>query len=167
METNHKSTKQKPIITRRDSQTILTTMKMAATAGVLSLTLAGWGALAAKEAKSIAVAQAAEVQTIQTAAKAAEEQPSLVQPTPTVPPTTSPFAADTVPTPEPVAQLDIVQWVQNRSGLPVAVVRDDQGRLWYVLGSDVDRIEQGLSPEVQPQLVQRQQQRTTTRTRHS
>jgi len=42
------------------------------------------------------------------------------------------------------------------------VVRDRRGTLWYVMGSDVTRLEQGLSPLVQPQPV-----RITTRTRGS
>jgi len=73
---------------------------------------------------------------------------------------------DPLPTQAPPAQkklsLDIVQWVQDISGNAVAVVRDRRGSLWYVMGSDVTRLEQGLSPLVQPQLVQ-----ITTRTRAS
>ena len=76
------------------------------------------------------------------------------------------FTPDPLPAPAtPVRQkisLDIVQWVQDISGNAVAVVRDRRGSLWYVMGSDVTRLEQGLSPLVQPQLVQ-----VTTRTRGS
>ncbi len=61
-----------------------------------------------------------------------------------------------VPTPAPTDtpavkfKLDVVQWVQNQAGDRIAVVRDNQGILWYVWGDDVPRIEQGLSPQYQP-----------------
>jgi len=57
------------------------------------------------------------------------------------------------PSPTPVVKLDVVQWVQTQAGQKVAVVRDNQGTLWYVMGTDVPRIENGLQPEYQPQPV--------------
>lgn len=65
-----------------------------------------------------------------------------------------PAATDTpVPTPTPLFKLDVVQWLQTEAGDPVAVVRDNRGALWYVMGTDVPRIENGQSPEYQPQPV--------------
>lgn len=76
---------------------------------------------------------------------------------PTDTPTAVPTAAPTtVPTPAPTDtpaakfKLDVVQWVQSQAGEKIAVVRDNQGILWYVWGDDVPRIEQGLSPQYQP-----------------
>ena len=57
------------------------------------------------------------------------------------------------PTPQPVIRLNIVQWVQDAAGNPVAVVQDRRGTLWYVMGSDVPRLEQGQAPLIQPQPV--------------
>ncbi len=57
------------------------------------------------------------------------------------------------PSPTPLFKLDVVQWVQTQAGDPVAVVRDNRGALWFVMGTDVPRIENGLPPEFQPQLV--------------
>ena len=68
---------------------------------------------------------------------------------PTDVPTAVPTAAPT-DTPEVKFKLDVVQWVQNQAGDNIAVVRDNQGILWYVWGDDVPRIEQGLSPQYQP-----------------
>ena len=64
-------------------------------------------------------------------------------------PTDVPTVAPTA-TPEVKFKLDVVQWVQNQAGDNIAVVRDNQGVLWYVWGDDVPRIEQGLSPQYQP-----------------
>ena len=80
---------------------------------------------------------------------------------PTAMPTDAPTAVPTdvptaVPTPAPTEtpevkfKLDVVQWVQNQAGDMIAVVRDNQGILWYVWGDDGPRIEQGLSPQYQP-----------------
>jgi hypothetical protein len=52
-----------------------------------------------------------------------------------------------------VLALDIVQWVQNSNGDPIAIVRDASGVQWYVWGPDVERIESGLDPQYQPQAV--------------
>lgn len=143
-------TKRKPLLNRKETQTLLTTLKIASTAGALSLTLAGWGMLAQLDATT---AQATVSQnTILVAALPDSSKKTLnpkVLPTP-------------MPTARPVIRLDIVQWVQDVQGNQVAVVRDRRGRLWYVMGSDVPRLEQGLAPQVQPQPVQ-----MTTRSRAS
>jgi hypothetical protein len=55
-----------------------------------------------------------------------------------------------------------VQWTRDTAGDPIAIVMDNRGNLWYVMGSDVPRIEQGLQPQFQPQPV-----RVTTRSRSS
>lgn len=68
---------------------------------------------------------------------------------PTDVPTQVPTMAPT-DTPAVKFKLDVVQWVQNQAGDNIAVVRDNQGVLWYVWGDDVPRIEQGLSPQYQP-----------------
>lgn len=147
--------KRKPLLNRKETQTLLSTLKMASAAGALSLTLAGWGILAQLDATT---AQAAASQkTTLVAALPAATNTSLnntqVLPTPT--PTANAQVLPTpAPTARPVIKLDIVQWVQDVQGDQVAVVRDRRGNLWYVLGSDVPRIEQGLSPLVQPQPVQ-------------
>lgn len=57
------------------------------------------------------------------------------------------------PSPTPLFKLDVVQWVQTQAGEKVAVVRDNQGTLWFVMGTDVPRIENGQQPEYQPQPV--------------
>jgi hypothetical protein len=144
-----KQTTRKPLFNRKETQTLLTTLKMATTAGVLSLTIGGWSLLTQLETQTVLQANAS--------------QPSAV---------VAALTDSTVSTAEqvssqanPVRQknsLDIVQWVKDISGKPVAVVRDRRGSLWYVLGSDVTRLEQGQSPRVRPQLV-----KTTTRTRAS
>ena len=139
--------KSKPLLNRKETQTLLTTLKATSVAGVLSLTLAGWGLLAQLDATP---AQAAFTQ--QTALVAALPEPStkvlnskaLPTPAPTAPPTAAPSRN----------KLDIQQWVQDVQGNQVAVVRDRRGTLWFVMGSDVPRIEQGLAPQVQPQPVQ-------------
>jgi len=80
-----------------------------------------------------------------------------VLPRATVAPTALPKVPATpdapAPSPTPVVKLDVVQWVQTQAGQKVAVVRDNQGTLWYVMGTDVPRIENGLQPEYQPQPV--------------
>jgi hypothetical protein len=85
-----------------------------------------------------------------TASAAPTDVPTTV-PTdvPTAAPTDVPTAAPTA-APEVKFKLDVVQWVQNQAGDNIAVVRDNQGVLWYVWGDDVPRIEQGLSPQYQP-----------------
>lgn len=78
---------------------------------------------------------------------------------PTAAPTDTPAPTAT---PQTTIKLDVVQWVQTRAGDPVAVVRDRRNVLWYVWGPDVERIEQGLTPQYDPQPVD-----SVTRTRQS
>jgi hypothetical protein len=146
-------TKTKPLLNRKETQTALSTVKIITTAGAISMTVAGWGLLALIDARNNANAQANPSVAI-----AAPPSDSAVQASNGV------SAGDSIPTPtpQPVNKLDIVQWVQDNAGDSVAVVRDNRGSLWYVMGSDVPRIEQGQQPQFQPQLV-----RTTTRSRAS
>ncbi|MCB9079812.1 MAG: hypothetical protein H6631_19580 [Anaerolineaceae bacterium] len=139
--------KKKPFLNRKETQSLLTTLKVATTAGALSLTLGGWGLLAQLESAQAAVNQPVEIAAVSTSVSAE----ATARPTPPPPPTQ-----------RTTIRLDVVQWVQDVQGRSVAVVRDKRGALWYVMGSDVPRLEQGQSPLVQPQLV-----RTTTRTRGS
>ncbi|MCB0226728.1 MAG: hypothetical protein KDI02_23740 [Anaerolineae bacterium] len=136
--------KKKPLLNRKETQSLLTTLKVATAAGALSLTLGGWGLLAQLESAQAAVNQPVAIAAASTSASA--ETPARL---------TSPAQSTTT-------TLDIVRWVQDVQGRSVAVIRDKRGSLWYVMGSDVPRLEQGQSPLVQPQLV-----RTTTRTRGS
>jgi len=144
-----KQTKRKPLLNRKETQTLLTTLKVATTAGALSLTLGGWSLLAQLENRNVALA--ATSQPVAIVASAAD----------TIALTPTPLPKQAAPTQKKFS-LDIVQWVQDISGNDVAVVRDRRGSLWYVMGSDVTRLEQGLSPLIQPQLVQ-----INTRTRGS
>jgi len=155
-----KQTKRKPLLNRKETQTLLTTLKMATAAGALSLTIGGWSLLAQLETRN--VAQAAASPPVAVVASASRSTASASR---SIPPTSTPTPTPLSPQATPVQKkfnLDIVQWVQDISGNPVAVVRDRRGTLWYVMGSDVTRLEQGLSPLVQPQPV-----RITTRTRGS
>lgn len=85
-----------------------------------------------------------------------------------VPTATATAPATATPAPEPTAtavarfKLDIVNWVKTTAGDPVAIVRDSRKVLWYVWGPDVERIEQGLSPQYSPMPVD-----SVTRTRRS
>jgi hypothetical protein len=133
----------KPFLNRKETQSLLTTLKLATTAGALSLTIAGWGLLAQLDS-----AQAAANQSV---AMVTSESSTLGR-----------ALAGPKLTEQGIKKLDVVQWVQDVQGRPVAVVRDRRGAFWYVMGSDVPRLEQGLSPQVQPQLVQ-----VVTRTRAS
>ena len=143
--------KRKPLLNRKETQTLLTTLKVTSVAGILSLNLAGWGLLAQLNTPPVqaAFSQQAEQQVAVLPETGTKIVNSKVLPTP-------------APTASPKTRLDIVQWVQDVQGNQVAVVRDRRGTLWYVLGSDVPRIEQGLAPQVQPQPVQ-----MTTRSRAS
>ena len=145
-------TKRKPLLNRKETRTLLNTVRAVTTAGAISLTVAGWGLLAQYDARNIA--QAKPNQTVAMAAPppGSAFKPLASAPASTIPtPTNAPVAA--TPTPQPAKRLNIVQWVQDASGSPVAVVQDRRGTLWYVMGSDVPRLEQGLAPLVQPQPV--------------
>jgi hypothetical protein len=146
-------TKRKPVLNRKETQTTLNTIKVITTAGAISMTVAGWGVLALIDARNSANAQADPSVTI-----AAPPSNSAAQ----ISNGASASALIPTPTPQPANKLDVVQWVQDNSGNPVAVVRDNRGTLWFVMGSDVPRIEQGQQPLFQPQPV-----RTTTRSRAS
>ena len=141
--------KRKPLLNRKETQTLLNTLKVTSTVGVLSLTLAGWGLLAQFET---APAQAAFTQ--QTAQVAVLPDSSLKILNSKVSTTLAPTTSSSSSSSKKIS-LDIVQWVQDVRGNQVAVVRDKRGTLWYVMGSDVPRIEQGQAPQVQPQPVQR------------
>ncbi len=138
----------KPLLNRKETKTLLTTLKWTTVAGSLSLTIAGWSLLAQADAHN--VAQAAPNQPV---AVVASRRPSASTPTAPTPPATSSGQAQTSASKQAVT-LDIVAWVRDRAGDRIAVVRDSRGTLWYVMGSDVPRLEQGLPPLVQPQPVQ-------------
>jgi len=138
--------KRKPSLNRKETQALLATLKLATTAGALSLTLAGWGLLAHLDASSVQALASQDVAMV--------APQSLGIDTDSVPTSTS--------TDKSLKKINVVQWVQDVAGNSVAVVRDNRGSLWYVMGRDIPRLEQGLAPQVQPQLV-----RMTTRTRAS
>jgi hypothetical protein len=142
----------KPVLNRKETEILLTTLKWTTVAGTLSLTVAGWSLLAHADAHNVAQAD-----PNQPVAVVASRRPSAS--TPAAPPTPAPSATPSgraqTSVPKQVIRLDVVAWVQDSAGDPVAVVRDSRGTLWYVLGSDVPRLEQGLAPQVQPQPVQR------------
>lgn len=151
------TTKKKSPLNRKETQTLLNTLKVTTIAGLLSLTLTGWGLLARVNAeKQVSVALPADAKTVALVESAPAANPtSTAAPPPTATPAAQPVARKTV-------KLNIVQRTSNTSGAPVAVVADNRGGLWYVMGSDVPRIEQGLQPLVQPQPV-----RVVTRSRAS
>lgn len=142
--------KRKSLLNRKETQTLLTTLKLTSAAGALSLTLAGWAMLAQLDATQPQAAVSHKTSVV-----AALPNPSNKALNFKIPSTPTPTA-------QPVVKLDIVQWVQDTQGNQVAVVRDRRGTLWFVMGSDVPRIEQGLAPKVQPRPVQ-----MTTRSRAS
>ncbi len=156
--------KQKPLLSREHTRTLLTTVKMTTVTGVLSLTLAGWGLLAKADAKKTAsTAPTLPAQSLNRAVNVSNQpqrpaKPSrqiAAAPTPTVTaaPTTAPTTAPAKTTAAKI-KLNVVQWVNDSSGNRIAVVQDNRGNLWLVMGTDVPRIEQGLQPEYQPQLWQ-------------
>jgi hypothetical protein len=140
-------TKRKSSLNRRETQTLLKTLKLVTTAGTLSLTLAGWGLLAHLDASRVQAAASQDVAMV--APQSVGTDTASVQ---------SPAKKEE----KPVKRINVVQWVQDVAGNSVAVVRDRRGSLWYVMGSDIPRLEQGLAPQFQPQLVG-----MTTRTRAS
>jgi hypothetical protein len=142
--------KQKPLLNRKETKTLLNTFKITIVTGMLSLTVAGWSLLARADMR----------QTLQGGSLLpGTKQVIAAQPTPTPHPAT----ASTQPTAgQAVTRLNIVQWTRDTAGDRVAIVMDNQGRLWYVMGSDVPRIEKGLQPQFRPQPV-----RVTTHSRAS
>ncbi len=155
-------TKKSPLLNRKETQATLNMVKVITTAGAISMTVAGWGLLALIDARNAVNAQAA--QSDPAVAVAAPPSGPAGRSSPSGASNNAPanVPAAPTPTPQPVNQLDIVQWVQDNAGDQIAVVRDNRGTLWYVMGSDVPRIEAGQQPEYQPQPV-----RTTTRSRAS
>ena len=138
--------KQKSLLSRKETETLLTTLKTTTAVGVLSLTIAGWSLLAWADMR----------QTAQDALRPPDtKQVIAAQPSPT--PGSATDSARRAAT-----GLDIVQWTRDTAGDPIAIVMDNRGNLWYVMGSDVPRIEQGLQPQFRPQPV-----RVTTRSRSS
>ncbi len=152
-------TKKSPLLNRKETQTTLNTIKVITTAGAISMTVAGWGLLALIDAGNAVNAQAAQADPSVAVAAPPSNSGPAAQPSNNAP---SNVPTAPTPTPQPASQLDIVQWVQDNAGDQVAVVRDNRGTLWYVMGSDVPRIEAGQQPVYQPQPV-----RTTTRSRAS
>ena len=152
-------TKRKPLLDRKETQATLNTVKVITTAGAISMTVAGWGLLALIDARNAVNAQAAQVDPPVAVAAPPSSSGPAAQPS-----NNAPANVPTVPTPtpQPVNKLDVVQWVQDNAGDQIAVVRDNRGTLWYVMGSDVPRIEAGQQPVYQPVPV-----RTTTRSRAS
>ena len=110
--------KRKPLLNRTETQTLLKSIKLASTAGAISLTLAGWGLLAHFDANSAQAASNQPVAIVASANAGSFAPPPKLQPTPA--PTT---------TTRQVRKLDIVQWVQDIQGNAVAVVRDKRGSL--------------------------------------
>ena len=167
--------KRRPALNRNQTRTLLNTMRIVTTAGAISLTITGWGLLAKLDAGNIAQAKnnqplAMVAPASNTNVKRLTDAPSQAAPLPTASvaqatrptapiaqatlPSIPPTPVPATPTPQPVRRLDIVQWVQDAAGDQVAVVRDRRGTMWYVMGSDVPRIEQGQAPAFQPQPVQ-------------
>jgi len=173
---------------RNDSKTLLTSLKLTATVGAVSLTLAGWGLLSAAEARNATVDPLPSTAFLSAAPAVAASQPtnevaSIAQSAPvqnlaesavqSVAPADSTGNTNAVPTvttesiaaaeptatpaptatPEALFTLDIVQWTESQTGEPMAVVQDENGTLWYVLGTDIPLIEQGLEPAMEPQPV--------------
>ena len=102
----------------------------------------------ANRAATLALPQASTGATRQSAPTSTTVAPTVIAPTPTATPDTGTASATTQ-----TVKLDIVQWVKTNAGDPVAIVRDARGVLWYVWGDDVPRIEQGQTPQYQPQPV--------------
>ena len=147
----------------RDHKALLSTLKMTTTIGAVSLTLAGWGLLSRVESQNVAQAAQASPASFVSAASVSASPVSVGTAlpratavptfTPTAQPTISAIADVPAATPTPLFELNVVEWLQTQAGAPVAVVQDNQGTLWYVMGSDVPLIEGGQDPQYQPQLV--------------
>ena len=150
------SAKTPSLDTSRAAAGILAASKQAAGASAgarLALRPAAPAKAAATAAPTSTAAPTAQAAAIATATDSPATQGDTRPATPTGAPTATPTDAPTpAPTDTPAVKfkLDVVQWVQNQAGDNIAVVRDNQGILWYVWGDDVPRIEQGLSPKYQP-----------------
>lgn len=179
------SSKRSQSRSRQGAKSLLSTLKMTTAIGAVGLTLAGWGALAQAEAATAAQLSQGVPDTftkpviagsvsVASLAGTAENGIELARPKNVTAPTETPIAAPTgtisvvavqhtkVDAADAQIKLDVVQWVKSTAGDSVAVVRDDRGVLWYVWGSDVPLIEQGLSPQISPRLVN-----SRGRSRHS
>jgi hypothetical protein len=144
--------KQKPLLNKKETRTLLNTFKITIVTGMLSLTVAGWSLLARADMR----------QTLQSGSLLpGTKQVIAAQPTPTSTPHTA-TASTPATASQVVTRLNVVQWTRDTAGDRVAIVMDNQGRLWYVMGSDVPRIEKGLQPQFRPQPV-----RVTTHSRAS
>ena len=162
---------------RSDAKSLMRSLQVTTAVGAVSLTLAGWGWMSqveasnaaqlaedaatklaltdtamsvpiANRAATLALPQASTGATRQSAPTSTTVAPTVIAPTPTATPDTGTASATTQ-----TVKLDIVQWVKTNAGDPVAIVRDARGVLWYVWGDDVPRIEQGQTPQYQPQPV--------------
>ncbi|MCB0071838.1 MAG: hypothetical protein KDE20_10285 [Caldilineaceae bacterium] len=156
---------------------MMRSLQVTTAVGAVSLTLAGWGWMSqveasnaaqlaqdaatklaltdtgmsvpiANRAATLALPQASTGATRQSAPTSTTAAPTVIAPTPTATPDAGTASATTQ-----TVKLDIVQWVKTNAGDPVAIVRDARGVLWYVWGDDVPRIEQGQTPQYQPQPV--------------
>ena len=162
---------------RSDAKSLMRSLQVTTAVGAVSLTLAGWGWMSqveasnaaqlaedaatklaltdtgmsvpiANRAATLALPQASTGATRQSAPTSTTVAPTVIAPTPTATPDAGTASATTQ-----TVKLDIVQWVKTNAGDPVAIVRDARGVLWYVWGDDVPRIEQGQTPQYQPQPV--------------
>ena len=162
---------------RSDAKSLMRSLQVTTAVGAVSLTLAGWGWMSqveasnaaqlaqdaatklaltdtamsvpiANRAATLALPQASTGATRQSAPTSTTVAPTVIAPTPTATPNAGTASATTQ-----TVKLDIVQWVKTNAGDPVAIVRDARGVLWYVWGDDVPRIEQGQTPQYQPQPV--------------
>lgn len=144
--------KQKSLLTRPQTRTLLTAIKVSTVAGVLSLTMAGWGLMAKADTTNVVPSTVASSSKSLTRTVNVTNRSVVAAPTATAVPQSLAAAPAPTATPATVTKLNIVQWVNDNSGNRIAVVQDSGGNLWLVMGTDVPRIEQGLNPEFQPQL---------------
>ena len=160
---------------RSDAKSLMRSLQLTTAVGAVSLTLGGWGWLSQVEASNaaqlaqdaatkltLADTSAASVPIANRALAPSVKAPTVVTPTATPGATPAPEANAASAATTQTVKLDIVQWVTTNAGDPVAIVRDTRGVLWYVWGDDVPRIEQGQTPQYQPQPVN-----ARARSRHS
>lgn len=176
--------KQKPFLNKKRTHAVLTAAKVTTITGVLSLTIAGWGLLAKTDLLKNATAgqsrptitpvtrtfNASGVTAAVNRASGGEREHEgefddddegrritrAVAQAPTPTPTTiaTPVPQTSAASAAKKFTLNVVQWTQDNAGNRIAVVQDNRGNLWLVMGTDVPRIEQGLQPQYQPQLLQ-------------